>query len=326
MKLIVNKNTSPYFNLACEEYLLKSQNDSCIMLWRNEKSVVVGRNQNTILEINKGYCEKNNIKVVRRLSGGGAVFHDMGNVNYTLISKRNNEKANSFKDNSLAVIDFLKSQYNISALNEGRNDIKIEGNKICGMAECVFEDRLLFHCCILFNGSIKDIAFALKPRKMKTKTFAVKSVKAKVKNLSNYVKNVSTKDFLNDFTEYLLKINNLEKPYYLSDKEIAEIERLADEKYKKDSWNYNENVQYDYKNSVKLSQGLVELALTLKNDIIENASICGDFFGTCDISQIETALVGVKFDKQNISKALSKFNISNYITSATIKDILSLLR
>ncbi|MEG1981263.1 MAG: lipoate--protein ligase [Clostridia bacterium] len=324
MKLIVNKNTSPYFNLACEEYLLKSQNDSCVMLWRNEKSVIVGRNQNTILEINKSYCDTNNIKVVRRLSGGGAVFHDMGNVNYTLISKRKKENVTSFKDNSLAVIDFLKSQYNISALNEGRNDIKIEGNKICGMAECVFEDRLLFHCCILFNGSIKDLALALKPKKIKAKTFAVKSVKAKVKNIASFVENVSTADFFDSFVEYLLKINNLEKPYYLSDKEIAEIEKLAEEKYKKDSWNYNENVKFNYKNSVKLQNGIVEISLSLKDDVIEKACISGDFFGTSDISQIETSLVGVKFDAQKIAKTLSKFNISNYITSATINDILSL--
>ena len=186
MLCIYNKNTNPYFNLACEEYILKEFNEECFMLWRNSPCIVVGKNQNTLSEINKDYVDKNNITIVRRLSGGGAVFHDLGNINFTFISNQK-ETFNDFKRFTVPIIDALK-QLNVNAEFSGRNDLTIDGKKFSGNAQYCYKNRVLHHGTLLFSANVKDISQSLNVKEKKFEGKAVKSVKSRVTNISSHLK------------------------------------------------------------------------------------------------------------------------------------------
>ncbi|HRC66441.1 MAG TPA: lipoate--protein ligase family protein, partial [Bacteroidales bacterium] len=145
MFCINNQNTNPYFNLASEEYLLKNYEEDVFMLWRNEPSIIIGKHQNALAEINIEYVKENHIKVVRRITGGGAVFHDLGNLNFTFISNSPNSKpVMNFKKYTQPIVDVLVN-LGVDARFEGRNDIVIDGKKISGNAECVYKNRFLHH-------------------------------------------------------------------------------------------------------------------------------------------------------------------------------------
>ncbi len=175
MRCIKNPETNPYFNLAAEEYVLKNFNDDCFMLWRNRPSIIVGKHQNTLSEININHVKENNIDVVRRLSGGGAVFHDLGNLNFTFIKNVNNESnLVDFKKYTQPIIDVLK-HLGVDAKFEGRNDIMINGRKVSGNAEHVFKRRVLHHGTLLFSSVMADLSKVLKVNPLKYQDKGVKS-------------------------------------------------------------------------------------------------------------------------------------------------------
>ncbi|MEG0331764.1 MAG: lipoate--protein ligase family protein, partial [Clostridium sp.] len=160
MIFIYNKSTDPYFNLAAEEYVLKNFNDDCFMLWRNSKAVIIGKNQNAIAEINRDYVTSNNIPVVRRLSGGGAVFHDLGNVNFTFITNDTDDFVN-FGKFTEPIIGVLKDNLSINAELSGRNDLTIDSKKFSGNAQYNYKNRVLHHGTLLFSSSIDNISESL---------------------------------------------------------------------------------------------------------------------------------------------------------------------
>ena len=187
MLYIYNKNTNPYFNLAAEEYVLKEFQEECFMLWRNEPSIIVGKNQNTLAEINLDYVRQHKIPVVRRLSGGGAVFHDLGNLNFTFIVNEDVSSFSDFKRFTQPIIDVLR-KLSVNAEFSGRNDITIDGKKISGNAQYYYKNRILHHGTLLFSSSITDLSAALKVRPVKFEDKGVKSVSKRVTNISEHLK------------------------------------------------------------------------------------------------------------------------------------------
>ena len=174
MLCIINTNTKPYFNLAAEDYVLRNFKDDCFMLWRNKPSIIIGKHQNTLAEINLEYVKDNNIDVVRRLSGGGAVFHDLGNLNFTFIKNAKDEGSLvDFKKYIQPILEVLQS-LGVNAKFEGRNDIMIDGKKISGNAEHVFKRRVLHHGTLLFLSQIADLSKALKVNPLKYQDNGVK--------------------------------------------------------------------------------------------------------------------------------------------------------
>ena len=186
MLLIYNEKTNPFFNLAMEEYFLKNFDEDIFILWRNESSVIVGKNQNTLSEINLDYIKENSIPVVRRQSGGGAVFHDLGNINFTFIAS-NNDNFSDFKRFTTPIIELLKT-LDINAKFSGRNDLLIDGCKFSGNAQYNYKNKVMHHCTLLFSSQISDMSNALKVKPIKFEGKSIKSVKARVTNISEHLK------------------------------------------------------------------------------------------------------------------------------------------
>ena len=324
MLCIYNKNTNPYFNLACEEYILKEFNEECFMLWRNSPCIVVGKNQNTLSEINKDYVDKNNITIVRRLSGGGAVFHDLGNINFTFISNQK-ETFNDFKRFTVPIIDALK-QLNVNAEFSGRNDLTIDGKKFSGNAQYCYKNRVLHHGTLLFSANVTDISQSLNVKEKKFEGKAVKSVKSRVTNISSHLKSpMKVEEFIEFLMNYVVNNYAESKLYTLTEEDIKNISKLADEKYSTWEWNYGSSPKYSYKNEMKCKGGLIEFNCNIEKGYIKDAKFFGDFFGIYDVSDIETALKGTKYTEDAVRNTLSKFNIENYFSSISLEQILKLM-
>lgn len=320
MLLINNTSTNAYFNLAMEEYFLKNTTEDIFMLWRNENAIIVGKNQNTLSEINYEYVKENNIKVVRRQSGGGAVFHDLGNINFTFISCDNNSFSD-FKRFTMPIIEALKT-LNIQAEFSGRNDLLINNQKFSGNAQYNYKNKVMHHGTLLFSSQINDLSSALKVKPSKFESKGIKSVKSRVTNISNHLENNMT---VSEFKEYLMNfINNKDEHNYfynLSVSDINEINKLVDEKYSTWEWNFGHSPKYSLHNEVKYPGGNIEFSLNVKNGLINEIKFFGDFFGKKDVYYIEDLLKGVKHDESSIKLILNQFNINDYFLNCNI-DIL----
>lgn len=326
MRIIINKNTNPYFNLATEEYLLHSTTEDLFMLWQDEPCVVVGKNQNTLQEINYDYVKENHIPVVRRLSGGGAVFHDLGNINFTFIQSGASHLFTDFKAFTLPIIEVLQN-IGVSAEFSGRNDLLIDGRKFSGNAQYRHKDRVLHHGTLLFSSEIKDLSQALNPKEAKFEGKSVKSVVSRVTNISEHLpKPIALEDFIAMIERYIFEkdpINNRLEP--LSEEEISGIRDLTEKKYSTFAWNYGESPNYNFSREKKFAGGLITTYLNVEQGIIQSSKIYGDFFGFEDVSAVERHLEGVAHDMESLKNALDTLDFSNYFSAISKEELLSLL-
>ena len=321
MLLIYNDKTNPYFNLAMEEYLLKNFNEDLFILWRNESSVIVGKNQNTLSEINLEYIKENNIPVVRRQSGGGAVFHDLGNINFTFIANDNNSFSD-FKRFTQPIIDLLKT-LDINAEFSGRNDLLIDGKKFSGNAQYNYKNKVMHHGTLLFSSQIGDLSNALKVKPIKFEGKGIKSVKSRVTNISEHLKDdIDILEFKDLVMNHLAKSNADNKPYTLTQDDITGINTLVDEKYNSWDWNFGNSPKYSLTNELKYPGGNVEFNLNVEKGIIKEIKFFGDFFGKCDVSFIEELLIDTKHEENSIKKSLELVDINSYFLGCNI-DILA---
>lgn len=325
MLCINNMSTEPYFNLAVEEYLLKNNSEEIFMLWRDKPCIVVGKNQNTLQEINYEYVKEHNIPVVRRLTGGGAVFHDLGNLNFTFITSKNPSDFTNFKKFTAPIIEVLNT-LGIKAEFSGRNDLTIEGKKFSGNAQCSYKGRVLHHGTLLFSSEIVDLSSALKVKPSKFEGKAVNSVISRVTNISSHLKSpLSIEEFRRLIMEHIIDTEEDCVLYDFSQADLNTINKLTEEKYSTWSWNYGNSPKYSFNKDFKYAGGNLEFHLNVQKGIIEDIKINGDFFGIEDISEIENALKGIPHEDQSIKNALSAFNLNNYFSGADIDMILNCL-
>jgi len=326
MLCIKRYKTNPYFNIAAEEYFLKEFDSDCFMLWRNEPSVIVGKHQNTIAEINQGFVKKNNIPVVRRLSGGGAVFHDLGNLNFTFI--KNMEKNDSkldFRKFTEPILEVLQ-KLNIDAKFEGRNDLCIDGKKFSGNAEVIYKNRVLHHGTLLFTSEIADLSGALKVDPLKFKDKAVKSVKSRVTNINEHLKDSLTiLEFKDMIMEHIMNNNKKAEQYSLSKDDNLKIEGLVKAKYSDWEWNYGLSPDYNFNKTIKTAGGQIEVNLDVQNGVIRQMKIFGDYFNKFPTVDIENALIKIPHDIDDVREALEKFDIEDYFANVSLDELIESL-
>ena len=319
--MIVYENgyISPYFNLACEEYLLTGDCDEDIfMLWRNAPSVIIGRNQNAYAELNLDFIKANDIAVVRRLTGGGAVFHDLGNVNFTFITAKKDDTVLNFELFTQPIINVLR-ELGAAAELSGRNDIVIGGHKISGNAQCGHNGKIMHHGTLLFDANMSNLVDSLKVDKAKIESKGIKSIRSRVANIKDFIG--GEMDVI-DFKTYIE--NSIAAEHRILSVGDAEmIQKLADEKYSTWEWNYGQSKQYQYTNKKRYPYGAVEINLNVDAGYITDIRINGDYFGLGDISVLENRLIGLRYDSAEISDKL--YDTENYIAGSTAKDLLDFI-
>lgn len=324
MILHISKSQDPYFNLALEENFLREYEDEVFMLWQNDNTIVIGKNQNTLAEINLDYVKENDIRVVRRITGGGAVYHDMGNLNFTYITRHCGEWENDFSRFAAPVISAL-GKLSVHAELSGRNDIVVDGRKISGNAQTVVGDRILHHGTILFNTDVSVLSNALTPDPEKIKSKGVRSVVSRVANLSEFLgERANAENLISAIRTEVEKMYGA-REYLLSEDEIKRAEELADKKYRTWEWNFGYSPKYTFSKKKRFDGGSISAYLSVVDGKIESAKLFGDFFFVSELSDIEKALSGVRHEKRELEKALLGFKISDYFGAIPLEGVLETL-
>ncbi|MBR2376159.1 MAG: lipoate--protein ligase [Clostridia bacterium] len=318
-QFVISSSNDPYFNLASEEYLLKQKKGYYIYLWINSPSVIIGSNQNTLLEVNLKNAESKGVKVVRRITGGGAVYHDYNNVCYSIIAPFDASENNYVKFTA-PVISFLNS-LGVKAEFSGRNDITVSGKKISGNAQVIYKDRLLHHGTLLFNSDLDALKEVLVENKLKMESKGVKSIRARVTNILEHLPNpISCNKFFNLLVEHFKK----DLPVYSFTKEdIININSLIENKYSTYEWNIGYSPKGKVRFDGRFNFGTLTLTFNLVDGIISDAEVFGDYFSTKNLQELINNLNGKKFIKNEVENALS--GIELYIKDASAKEIVEKL-
>lgn len=328
MLFIDNKGiTDPTINLAIEEYALKNLdiNETYLLFYINKPSIIIGKNQNTIEEINTEYVEGNGIQVVRRLSGGGAVYHDLGNLNFSFITKDDGESFHNFRKFTEPVIEALQ-KLGVNAELSGRNDILAEGRKISGNAQFSTRGRMFSHGTLLFDSEMDHVVSALNVKKDKIESKGIKSIRSRVANISEFLSDIIS---IEEFRSLLLKniFGGLEEipEYVLTEEDWEKIYQLSEERYRNWDWNYGKSPKFNLQHSHRFPVGQIDVRLEVNRGTIENCKIYGDFFGVGDVSDIESKLQGLRYERAEIVEALEDVNIKQYFGNITKEEFVNLV-
>ncbi|MGJ7919443.1 lipoate--protein ligase [Neobacillus sp. LXY-4] len=328
MLFIDNKGiTDPRINLAIEEYALKNLdiNETYLLFYINEPSIIIGKNQNTIEEINTDYVEAHGIHVVRRLSGGGAVYHDLGNLNFSFITKDDGESFHNFLKFTKPVIAAL-NKLGVKAELSGRNDIVVEGRKISGNAQFSTKGRMFSHGTLLLNSEIDSVVSALKVKKDKIESKGIKSIRSRVANISEFLsEEVSIEDFRSMLLQSIFGEAKEIPEYVLTENDWEKIHQLSKERYQNWDWNYGKSPKFNLQHSHRFPVGQIDIRLEVNKGQIEHCKIFGDFFGVGDVSEIERILEGIRYERGAIEDALESIQIQHYFGNITLNEFINLL-
>ncbi|MDQ0153784.1 lipoate--protein ligase [Robertmurraya andreesenii] len=319
--------TDPRINLAIEEYALKNLNinETYLLFYINAPSIIIGKNQNTIEEINTEYVEAHDIKVVRRLSGGGAVYHDLGNLNFSFITKDDGESFHNFRKFTEPVVEALR-KLGVNAELSGRNDLVVEGRKISGNAQFSTRGRMFSHGTLMLDSEIDNVVSALKVKKDKIESKGIKSIRSRVANISEFLdEKISMEDFRSLLLENIFGGKDKIEEYVLTDEDWQKIHELSKERYQNWDWNYGKSPKFNLQHSHRFPVGSIDVRLEVNKGIIENCKIFGDFFGVGDVSDIEKKLVGLRYEKSEIDRVLEDIDIQHYFGNITKEDFAQLL-
>ena len=315
----------PCSNLAFEEYLLTNhREEDILLLWQNEPSVIIGAHQNTAEEIDRSYVEEHGIHVVRRSTGGGAVYHDLGNLNYSFITDVEDRENLSLQAFTKPVIKALDSM-GVKATATGKNDILIGDCKVSGTAQRLDGDRVLHHGTLLFDSDLSVVSAALSPHPEKYASKSKKSVRSRVGN----IREMLPRDMdLQTFWRRLLHALTREEttiPEWLCDAEREVVARLADEKYRSYEWNYGRNPAYSLKGKQRTDGGTLEVYADVQKGTLSNLQLFGDFMARKPSSELEEALKGCPFQADDVKAVLATVPLEDYLGGVTEEEFLQLL-
>jgi lipoate-protein ligase A len=328
MKFIENTSIDPHYNLAFEEYIFKylNEDEDFVLLWRNGPSIIVGKNQNTVEEINMEFVKENNINVVRRVTGGGAVYHDLGNLNFSFIAKADSNEKIDFKTYNVPIIKALE-KLGVKCELSGRNDLVIDGKKFSGIAQSITKGKVLNHGTLLFDSKLETLSKALNVKRDKIESKGIKSVESRVTNIKSYVtQDADVLEFKNLLLTNIFEyFNEPIETYELSQEDRENIQKMVDERYGTWEWNYGRSPKFNYKGYKRFAGGCVEARLQVENGLVDNCKIYGDFFAKGDISVLENRLKGIKYDFDEVKESLSDFSVEEYLGRITKEEFLECL-
>lgn len=325
MLCIKHHSTDPYFNIATDEYIFRHIKEDCFMLWRNDNAIIVGKHQNTLAEVNVEYVKEKNIKVVRRLSGGGAVYHDLGNLNFSFTRTGETQEMVDFERYTKPIIEVLKT-LGVNAKFEGRNDLTIDGKKFSGNAEHVVKNKILHHGTLLFSSEVADISGALKVNPLKYKGRGIKSVPNRVTNISQHLQEkISLDEFTDKVMDYITSRFPEARMYEFTPEDLDKIQKIRDEKYSTWDWNFGYSPDYDFKQGARTPGGTIEMNMNVSKGIIKDVKITGDFFHVKDIEVIERALEKTRHEEKAIREVLEQFNLNEYFNNISEDDLVAIM-
>ena len=325
MIYIINESNDPHFNLALEEYVIKEMDPDrdYFILWQNSPAVIVGKSQNTIEEINQSYVEKYGIHVVRRLSGGGAVYHDLGNLNFTFITTNTGEVMDNFKKFTEPVIQALAS-LGVKAEFNSRNDLTIDGKKFSGNAQYYYQKRILHHGTLLYNSDLECIGQVLNVKAENIASKGVKYVRSRVTNIMDYLPHpIPLEEFKEVLVRHFGQDGRKVTKYCLADQDLARVNHLVETKYATWEWNYGRSPDFNLKKSGRFAGGYLEFLLEVQKGYIKNCKIYGDFFGEKDVQELEEVLHQAKYEREGIKELLQKADYAKYFSRISLEEVLS---
>lgn len=325
MLYVESHSFDPEYNLSFEEYLFKYlplEEEEYVTLWQNGPAVIIGKNQNAWAEINRDYIEANEVKVVRRITGGGAVYHDLGNLNFSFVTKDQAKGKIDFSIYYKPIVAALRAM-GVEAELSGRNDITVDGKKVIGASQSIWKGRVLSNGCILFDVKMESLASALNVRPEKLVTKGIASVKARVTNIKPYL---GMEKDVDDFKALLLKeifrqFGEEPREYKLTEKDRQEILKIKESRFGRKEWNWGQSPKGSFSNGAKFPFGWVEISTNIVGGKLKDVVILGDFFGTENVAEISKALEGADYDKKSIEAVLGDFELVKYFGQTEAKDL-----
>lgn len=312
----------PYYNLAFEEYILTNYTSGdYLILWQNENTIVVGQNQNTAAEINQAFVEQHGIRVVRRSTGGGAVYHDLGNLNYSFITDMGDAEQFSKQRFTQPVVDAL-CKLGLNAAASGRNDILVDDRKVSGTAQRKVQNRILHHGTLLFDSNPAMIAGALNADPTKFKDKSVKSVRSRVGNIRSALP--ADMD-LPAFWDYLKCELLDEQTTYLelSSQELEAVRKLQASKYQTWEWNYGRTPAYTFCNKRRWNGGSLEVRIAVEKGFISDISFYGDFLSLEPLDPLTAGLRSCPYRKEDFCEVLKQFHLPSFFGSISAEEIIA---
>lgn len=315
MIFVDNQNQhDPALNLALEEYVLRQSplGEDLLLFYINAPSIIIGRHQNTLEEINREYVEQHGIHVVRRLSGGGAVYHDVGNLNFSVLTEYRPEKFSNFKIFTEPVVRAL-AKLGVAAELSGRNDILIDGRKVSGNAQYMSQGKMVSHGTLLFNADLSHVSEALHVQESKIASKGIKSVRSRVVNISEFLGKPMQIEAFRDHLLATFFEGEAQIPRYpLNAQDWQAVEKLANDRYRNWDWNYGRSPDFNVQKKQRFTGGEIDARIEVKKGVIEALKFYGDYFAEAETEELERLLVGVRYVRQDVLLALDNVDVGRY--------------
>ncbi|HVZ79002.1 MAG TPA: lipoate--protein ligase [Gemmatimonadaceae bacterium] len=321
--------TDARVNLALEEYVFRHKpvDDDVLLFYVNAPAIIIGRNQNTIEEINPEVVDARGIRVVRRVSGGGAVYHDLGNLNFSFMTPNVAGRFNRYDHFTRPVIDVLRS-LGVPAELGGRNDILADGRKISGNAQFATPHRMFSHGTLLYDSNLDDVTAALRPRPGKVESKGVKSVRSRVANIREFVSEPVTVDELRlRILDAIFGTRDADRipSIALTAQDWDAVHQLVESKYGTWTWNFGENPAANVQRAVRFPVGEIDARIDVREGRIAGIRLFGDFMGRRDVAELEARLTGAPYDRASVAAALAGADVSEYFGDVTLDNVLDVI-
>ena len=325
MKYLRNDSTDPHWNMAFDEFCLEQLplEEPVFYLWQNRPSVIIGLNQNAYGEVNLQYLRDHDIMLARRVTGGGAVYHDLQNLNYTIVGKAVDIERD-YPEYTAIMASALRS-LGVGAELSGRNDIMVGGRKVSGYAKRVWKDRLMVHGTLMWDVDIDVLTHALDVPGSKLASAGIASVRSKVANLKDCMPQFGSVQDLQAALERMLSRDHQDSEIVLSEAQLSEIQALCDSRFSTWEWNLGRSLEVSFSRREKFSCGTVEASISAEHGVVKDIRFSGDFLGNLPVSGLEVALRGVRYEPSAVLGALKRQPVGEYFDRLSAENLMKIL-